>query len=190
MKTLYLLTSILLCATLRAQNYENEPSEKYPFGKPHPDAPKEIADYEPMIGECDCRSVSRIDQNTWADTVRMKWTFKYIMNGWGVQDLTLKEDGSHGGSLRMYNADSARWYVHYYNTKKFSSPLLTWEGNSADEKIILYRDSPAPNGTPGDYRITFTDFSENGYNWVGEWVTKNESIVYPTWRIFCQRTRP
>ena len=172
---------------LLAQTYSNEPSKEFSYGRPHPDAPKEMADYEPMIGECECKSVSRIDQNTWADTVSMTWTFKYIMDGWGVQDMTLKSDGAHSGSIRVFNADSARWYVHYYSNKGFTSPLSTWEGNRIDNKIVLYKDSPAPNGTPGDYRLTFFNFSKNGYSWVGEWVDKAETIVYPTWKIFCKR---
>jgi len=187
MKTILTIAICTLSWVLTAQAYENEPSKEFPYGRPHSDAPKEIAGFEPMIGECNCKSVKRIDQNTWADTVMMNWTFKYIMNGWGVQDMTLKADGGHTGSIRIYNADSAKWYVHFYSNKGFTSPLNTWEGNMKEDKMVLYMDSPAPNGTPGDYRLTFSDFSESGYNWVGEWVNKDETILYPTWRIFCER---
>ncbi len=187
MRTFLKLLLLTLAGPLMAQSYDNEPSGKFPYGRPHPDAPKEVADFAPMIGSCACKSVSRIDQNTWADTVKMTWNWKYIMNGWGVQDETLKEDGGHSGSIRVYNADSARWYVHYYSNTGFSSPLSTWEGNREGDKIVLYRDQPAPNGTPGFYRLTFSDFSKEGYNWVGEWVNKAETFSYPTWKIFCKR---
>ncbi|MEQ9229599.1 MAG: hypothetical protein RIF46_02885 [Cyclobacteriaceae bacterium] len=170
-----------------AQEYPNEPSSQFPFGRPHPDGPKELADFEPMIGICKCKSVSRISQTEWADTVMMEWKFRYIMDGWAVQDETLKADGAHSGSIRIFNADSARWYVHYYSNAPSSGPLGVWEGNKSDGKIKLYQDSPAPNGTPGYYRLTFSDFSEDGYNWVGEWVDKTETFSYPTWKIFCKR---
>lgn len=187
MKSILFSSLLFVSAALLAQSYSYEPSEKYPYGRPNPEGPKELADYEPMIGECECKSVSRIDQNTWADTVMMTWKWEYIMDGWGVQDKTLKSDGAHSGSIRQYNADSARWYVHYYTSSGFASPLSTWEGNREDGKIVLYRDSPAPNGTPGFYRLTFSDFSDEGYNWVGEWVNKAETFSYPTWKIFCRR---
>ena len=87
--------------------YSYEPSKKHPFGLPNPEMPKEFLDYAPMIGECDCQSLARIDQNTWTDSVAMTWRFKYIMNGMAVQDETLKADGSHSGSIRQFVADSA-----------------------------------------------------------------------------------
>ena len=192
MKNYLFLVILVYCFCVKGQtnltNYDYEPTEKYPFGQVNPDAPKEVADFEPLIGLCDCLSIARIDKNTWADTVDMTWRFKYIMNGLGVQDETLKADGKHSGSIRQFIADSASWYVHYYSSNGPTTTLSTWEGNKTEDgNIVLYRDNPAPNGTEGNYRLTFYDISEDGYNWVGEWTTKDESIVYPTWKIFCKK---
>ena len=186
MKALNLIL-LLVAGSLFAQ-YDYEPSSQNPFGKLNPEAPKQTADFAPLIGTCVCKSVARVDQNTWADTVMMNWTFKYIMNGMAVQDETLKEDGAHSGSIRQYNADSAKWYVHYYSSSTPTPTLSSWEGNKNDEgSIVLYRDQTAPNGTPGFYRLTFSNISEKGYNWAGEWVNKTETFTYPTWRIFCRK---
>ncbi len=187
MKFALSLFFITICSKSYSQEYEYNASMAFPYGRPNPEAPSQIKDYEPMIGTCDCKSVARINQTTWADTVQMTWTFKYIMNGMAVQDETLKADGAHSGSIRQYNADSARWYVHYFSTAPSSGPLGVWEGNKSDGKIELYQDSAAPNGTPGDYRLTFSNISELGYDWVGEWVDKTETFSYPTWKIFCKR---
>jgi len=46
------------------KNYEYEPSEKHPFGLPNPDAPPQIKDYAPLIGECDCKSTARNPDQT------------------------------------------------------------------------------------------------------------------------------
>lgn len=188
MKRLLPLLLVLHTTFLFAQ-YEYDASDKYPYGKLNPNAPKEVGDYQLMIGTCDCKSVSRIDQTTWADTVQMKWTFKYIMNGWAVQDETLKADGAHSGSIRQFNADSSSWYVHYYSSKAASSPLSSWAGGNQDGKILLYKDQTAPNGTEGNYRIIFDKISSKGFNWVGAWTTKDESVVYPTWRIYCTKIK-
>ncbi len=179
----------LLTICLHAQ-YEYEPSNENPFGLPNPEAPEQIKDFAPLIGECTCKSISRKDQNTWNDTVMMTWRFKYIMNGNAVQDETLKEDGAHSGSIRQFIADSARWYVHYYSSNGPTPVLSAWEGNKNENgDIILYRDQKAPNGMDGDYKITFSNISEHGFHWLGEWVTKRETFSYPTWRIYCVKNK-
>lgn len=181
---LTLLLLILNCSLLMAQ-YDYEPSTYNPFGLPNPKAPSEIRDFQPMIGICDCTS-SRISKGgNWPEPVRMTWEFKYIMNGMAVQDQTLKEDESHAGSIRQYNADSSVWYVHNYSSANPSSTLGTWQGGKKKNNIVLYKNQKAPNGMEGNYRITFKNISNNGFNWIGEWVNLDESIVFPTWKIEC-----
>lgn len=188
MKKLLMLLMTLMAVSGFSQMYPYEPSKEYPFGRLNPEAPPQLADFDLLIGSCDCKSVSRVNQTEWADTVMMTWTFKYIMNGMGVQDETLKADGVYSGSIRQYNADSSKWYVHYYTSSAVVPTLPAWEGNrNQNGDIILYRDQTAPNGMEGLFRLTFSNISEQGYNWAGEWVDKSESIVYPTWRIFCKR---
>lgn len=189
MKTFIVLLLTLGSLNLFGQDYLTyEPSNKYPFGRLNPEAPKQTADFAPLIGTCTCRSVMRVDQNTWADTLTMVWTFKYIMNGMAVQDETFKEDGTYAGSIRQFNADSAKWYVHYYSFPSVVSTLPSWSGNKmTNGDILLYREQKAPNGLEGYYRITFSNISQGGYDWIGEWVNLDETIVYPTWKIFCSK---
>ena len=99
---------------LNAQiSYNYEPSATHPFGQPNPEAPQQIKDFSLLIGECDCQSFMRNQDGTWPEEpTEMFWRFKYIMNGMGIQDETLKADGGHSGSIRQYNADSLNWYVH------------------------------------------------------------------------------
>ncbi|MCE7991014.1 MAG: hypothetical protein HEP71_03505 [Roseivirga sp.] len=184
------LCLVLLSVNLFAQEYAKyEVSTTNPFGLLNPEAPEQVKDFAPMIGRCLCQSETRNQDGTWAEPTEMMWTFKYIMNGLGVQDETVKADGKHSGSIRQYHADSARWYVHWYGSASPTTVLSTWEGNASTEKdkIVLYRDQAAPNGMEGYYRLTFYDFTDSGYKWAGEWTDKAESIVYPTWKITCTR---
>ncbi|TYA59679.1 hypothetical protein [Formosa maritima] len=178
---------VLVSFSLFSQ-YNYEPSEASPFGQPNPEAHKQITDYEAMIGSCNCTS-TRINQDgTWTEPESMTWTWKYILNGMAVQDQTLKSDGSHSGSIRQFIADSSRWYVHWYSSKTPSTTFPTWEGNKKENgNIVLYKDQAAPNGVEGFYRLTFYDISKSGYKWVGEWVDKTETVVFPTWKIDCTR---
>ncbi len=169
--------------------HEYEPSKAFPFGKPNPNAPKEILDFEKLIGLCDCISETRNPDQTWAKPNKMTWEFKYIMNGMGIQDQTLKEDGKHSGSIRQFIADSSKWYVHYYSSAGPTTVLSTWEGNKKDDKIILYRQQKAPNGTDGFYKINFYDIKDDGFKWLGEWVTTDESFSFPTWKIDCKKRK-
>jgi len=173
--------------TLFAQ-YDYSVSEKLPYGKANPEAPEQIKDYEQLIGECNCKSSTKKQDGTWTEGIDMIWKWKYIMNGMAVQDETLKIDGTHSGSIRQYIADSSKWYVHWFSSKTPSTILPIWEGTKKENgNIVLYRKIKAPNGMDGFYRLTFYDISKSGYKWIGEWVDKTESVVFPTWKIDCVR---
>lgn len=178
----------IISLTLNGQSsaeYNYEPSPKHPFGLANPDAPQQIKDYAQLIGRHKCKSVSRVS-NVWTDTVHMEWTYKYIMNGLAIKDETLKEDGTHSGSIRQFNIDSTRWYVHYYSSKAAPPQLQAWEGNLNDQgEMILYSPQKAPNGMEGYYKIRFFDISEKGFNWIGAWVDETETVSFPLWKIFC-----
>ena len=182
---LFFISSIL---TLSAQ-YKFDESKKHPFGKYNPKAPKQVQDYKELIGLSKCKSERRNPDQTWAKPVKMNWLWKYIMNGTGVQDLTLKEDGSHGGSIRQYSKDSLTWYVHYYTATIASPTLKTWSGNRKGNKIVLYSKQNAPNGAKGFSRLTFYDISKESFKWIGEWVDEKETIVFPFWRISCKKEK-
>jgi len=185
MLKLTLIVATLICSFTSYAQYQYEVSNDNPFGLPNPNAHSEIKDYEPMIGECICSSISRAQDGSWKDPVIMNWRFKYIMNGYAVQDETLKEGGAHSGSIRQFLQDENKWFVHYYSSGTPSKSLSTWEGKKEDGKIILYREQKAPNGMEGFYRLTFYNMSDLGYKWIGEWVDKTETTVYPTWKIEC-----
>ena len=185
MKNILFAILVLSCLIMNAQ-YDNEINTEFPYGKAHPEAPQQLKDFEPMIGICDCKSESRKPDGTWNEAVDMEWKFKYIMNGWAVQDETLKADGKHSGSIRQFNQDSLKWYVHYYASNTPVQQLPAWEGTKTDDgNIVLYREQKAPNGMDGFFRLTFYDLSKTGYKWKGEWVNPDETIAYPTWKIDC-----
>jgi hypothetical protein len=190
MKTL-LSSLVLLCfAPLANAQYEYEASSSNPFGLLNPEAPAEVADFAPLIGESDCLSESRNQDGSWAEPMPMIWRWKYIMNGLAVQDETLKPDGIHSGSIRQFNADSAAWYVHYYTSGSATPILPVWEGGKTDDQTItLYREQTAPNGMDGFFKINFTDITYHSFNWLGEWVNVDESFSYPTWKISCTKKK-
>ncbi len=185
---LLLLSAYSVHAQVPADHMKYEPSKKKPFGLPNPSTP-EVKDFAEMIGICDCKSITRNPDQSWADTTTMVWKFKYIMNGTAIQDEVWRESGQLAGSIRQYHPDSAQWVVSYYSFPRIPWTPGVWHGNRADGKIVLYKDSPAPNGTPGDYRLTFYEINNQGFSWKGEWVNKTETTVFPTWMIFCSKRK-
>ena len=187
--TLVLLT-FLFCGSSWSQTldkYPFESSDKHPFGLLNPKAPRQTGDFASMIGQSECFSANRKPDGSWQDSLKMLWTFKYIMNGMAVQDETLKEDGKHSGSIRQYNADSAQWYVSYYSSSFAPNVLPVWYGNMKDGKIVLKMKQKSPNGFDGYSRLTFYDISDDSFKWIGEWIDVNETIVYPFWKISCYK---
>ncbi len=181
----FLLVCLLATAIATAQS-EYEPTEIDPYGTKNPKAPEQLDDFKPMIGMCDCDSERRNPDGTWAKAIKMTWKYSYIMNGMAIQDETLKADGKHSGSIRQFSKDSLKWYVHYYASATPTATLSSWEGNkTADGNIVLYKPQKAPNGTDGFSRLTFYDITDKGYKWIGEWVDKTETVVFPFWKIAC-----
>lgn len=191
MKKITLLFCISLCTNILFAQYEYEPSKKHPFGQANPEAPKQIKDYDELIGTCNCKSSKKGQDGKWEESVDMTWTFKYIMNGMAVQDETLKADGIHSGSIRQYDKDSLHWNVHYYATAGTPKTLQSWQGNRRGNEITLFSPSKAPNGIDGFYKITFSDISKTGFNWLGEWIEKkvDNKISFPLWKIECKKPK-
>lgn len=157
------------------------------YGKYNPNAPDELRDFEELIGTCECKSIQRNPKGEWRDTIRLTWQFKYILNGFAIQDETWKEDSTYTSSIRQYNADSSRWLVTFFSSLSAPRTQPTWIGNRKGNKIVLRMPSKAPNGTDGFSRLTFSEISESGFNWIGEWTSVNETVVFPFWKIWCKK---
>lgn len=158
------------------------------YGAPHPEAPAQLADYQELIGRCHCKSIRRNQDGNWPDTVNAVWQFKYVLGGWAVQDETWKDDGTYTSSLRQYNSDSAEWVVTYFSSSS-PTPPPHWTGGRKGDKMVLYRPQKSPNGLDGFNRLTFYDISEQGFKWIGEWVSQDESFSFPFWKIFCEKIK-
>lgn len=187
------LFCLMLLGSFSLQAQENPypyiASQAHPYGQAHPDMPEQFRDYEELIGTCDCTSIQRKADQSWGAPQAIQWTYKYIMNGMAVQDATLKPDGKHSGSIRQFNADSTRWYVHYFSSASAPATLPSWGGERTGDEMILYRPQKAPNGTDGFYKIRFYDISEEGFKWLGAWTNEGETFVFETWKIDCTKRK-
>lgn len=188
--SLLLFTPILLAQPLGSDQLlgKYDVSSKYPFGRKHPDAPPQIADYQPMIGKSSCTSTGRNKDGTWQKPIKMDWVFKYIMNGTAVQDETYKEDGSASGSIRQFDSKSGQWYVHFYNTLQQSAPLRYWAGKREKNDIVLTRQQKSYSGKEGYTKLTFHGFKPKGFEWLMQWISADNKTVYAVRKISCVKS--
>lgn len=185
------LTLVAITGSLQASNpNEFEANAEFPFGRANPMAPKQLADYAPLIGSWSCESIATTPEGAPGAPIKMTWKFSYIMNGTAIQDQTLKADDQHSGSIRQFNEEEDKWYVHYYSTTRITS-LSTYTGNKQDNDIVLYKtisDVKTPEGIDAYYRLTFSNISENGFSWSGDWVDPSsdpDQLLATTWTINC-----
>lgn len=190
MRKLSLLLVMLFLAACQANlprvaSLSYEPSEQHPFGRANPDAPPELAQFHFMVGENDC-SEQRLNNTTgdWVAGSRT-WDGHYFMNGFAIRD-----GGTSGattnGNIRVYDAVANEWVVTFFSAPTYSSS--TWRGKMEGENLILRQPQKAP-GTDFDgfSTLTFSDVSSQGFDWVGEWISEDGSVVFPFWRTQCQK---
>jgi hypothetical protein len=176
------VTGALLVSSAAAQAFQTEPA-----ATPAPSAPEQLRDYANLIGTSGCRSARASSDGSFPDTVAMSWRFKYILGGFAVQDESWKDDGTYASSIRQYDADSARWAVTYFASTSAPAAPPTWTGGNVGGDIVLSRPQPSPFGAPGASRLTFYNISSAAFDWKGEWVSGDGSIVFPFWRISCTK---
>lgn len=186
--------TLLLCILSVAQaqvniDLKHEASADFPYGTVHPDYEEYLKDFAPMIGRCECKSVNRNAEGNFTDTIDMIWQFKYIMNGSAIQDETWKADGRHSGSIRQFQPDSSQWVVTYFSQPGVTYTPGVWIGGKDGDDIVLKMDQTAPNGTEGISRLTFSNISASGYDWIAEWTSLDESFVHPIWKIYCKKQK-
>lgn len=173
--------------TAQNNNGKYSPSAKSPFGQPDPKFEEFLKDYEKLIGLCDCVSVQMGANQQWGKPVNTVWEWKYVMNGKAIQDINRREDGSSSSSIRLYNADSAQWYVTYFSGNLTSTMPSTWVSRKGENPLVLYLPQKAPNGFDGFSRLTFQNITDQGFEWRGAWVDPTGSAVFPFWKIDCKK---
>ncbi len=182
---LFLLLSACQQTADRAASLRYEPDSRYPFGRPNPEAPPQLAQFAFMIGHNDCRE-ERLnnDSGEW-DSSERTWDAYYYMNGFAIRDGGRSGVNSNG-NIRIYDSATAQWRVSYFSMPNYSS--AEWSGGLEGDRLVLRRPQQAP-GTEidGFSRLTFLNISATGFDWTGEWVSADGSVEFLFWRVSCRK---
>lgn len=162
-----------------------EPSAAYPFGRANPDAPPELAQFAFMVGRNDCVE-QRIDNATgeWSEGER-SWDAHYYMNGFAIRDSG-RSGATTNSNVRIFDSAAGEWAVTFFSAPAYGSG--TWRGKMEGENMVLRLAQKAP-GTDFDgfSTLTFSNISARGFDWTGEWISADGSVVFPFWKIQCQK---
>lgn len=183
-----LLCCLLLWIPTAVADTSYEPDARHPFGRPNPSAPPELQEFSFIIGQNDCTEQRRKPgSDEWSHTERT-WDGHYTMNGFAIFD-TGHSSSSANGNMRIYDPVEGVWNVTFFSSPAYSSGV--WRGTRVGNSIVLKQAQKA-RGTDMDgwSRLTFSDITTTGFKWVGEWVSLDEKVVYPFWRISCARRDP
>jgi len=170
--------------------FTNEPSTENPYGRSNASEVSQLNDYDQLIGVCSCRSTRLQQDGSWSKPVLLKWKWKYIMNGNGVQDEGWYGDEknvSYFTSIRLYDATKKHWYVTYFAPNQTKEPD-TWTGGLVDKNIVLKGDIKTPSGNVFSI-LTFSNISDKGFDWEGKILNSEEDTIGRSfWKITCEKT--
>jgi len=149
------------------------PSPAYPFGRPNPDAPPELAQFAFFVGEFDC-----IDTIRQADGTRVSfpaiWNARYFLNGFGIQDHYWTPR-FFTSNIRIFDPESKIWKVAFFRMPGYQSSR--WEGKKVGEEIHIRNE-----GRTDGPALTFHNISEGGFDW-------HSGGGDPGWTSSCKRRR-
>ncbi len=174
-------------AEASAPTADFEPTPAYPFGRPNPNAPAEIAQFEFMIGECDCVDEIRNPDGSWRRTAAV-WNAKYFLNGHAIQDLYWS-DSFATSNIRIFDPDRGRWFVNFFSMPSPNVSPRQWVGKQEregdDTRMVMWAGSA--DGKNGS-RLTFFDIRDEGFRWKSEVLV--EGVATVGWKSDCRRRKP
>ncbi|MEQ8768568.1 MAG: hypothetical protein RL885_31975 [Planctomycetota bacterium] len=182
-KTL-LLSFLLAVITGSDDRYlKFDPSDEHPHGRPHPDAPPELAQFDFMIGEFEATDQFLQRDGTWL-TSKGVWNASYFLNGLGIQDR-YENQQFVTSNIRIFDPDASVWKVTFFKMPGYASGV--WEGKKEGDRMVMRQFNERPDGTQAESRLTFFDITEEGYEWQSENIVDGQSLV--TWKSSCRRVK-
>ncbi len=189
--SLLVLLSSVLCLEIYPSNcfaqenreikvYEYEASSEFPFGRLNPNTPSEAAQFDFMIGKCECIDEIKQEDGSWQKSDKSwLWQTQYVMNGYGVMDW-----GRAFRSIRVFDKKQDKWVVTFISAHpEYFSGI--WKGGKAGNEIVLLRNE-RDKGIKYVKRLTFYNISKEGFDWKAESVYKDGSVKV-NGMISCQK---
>lgn len=159
-----------------------EASAAYPYGRPNPDAPTELAQFAFFIGEYECVDRQKNAEGEWREFPAF-WNARYFLNGFGIQDHYYA-DGFQTSNIRVFFPNENVWKVTYVSAPSYGTG--TWEGTKQGDDIVLERHPNPPNSAAAFSRLTFYDITDESFEWKAESIREGQEPS-ANWTSSCKR---
>ena len=149
---------------------------KAPFGKLNPKAAQETEQWGQLAGVWECEQFALVN-GQWFSGWPATWVFKYVLDGFAVQDLWFQKEidlppplanlgrDYAGTNLRIYDPLLKKWRVAWFQNNPAVSgtanAMQTFEAEFKDGEIVMV---PTPQRTP-QTRIVFHNITESSFDW-------------------------
>lgn len=168
------------------------PLQQEEYGRPNPDAPQELRQFAFLIGRWRCESRVKSEEGDW-QTFRATWVGRYILDGYVIAD-EFRQFGPSGELMqlgqnyRSYNTDEGAWAMRWLDALNSTWLEVGPEergGVQVGDSSIVFKHGLPPGPVaelfPAHtvFRITFSDISEESFNWQAEISTDGQE----TWGV-------
>ena len=162
MKSIILISMLIGASSIRGQ-------ENIQYGELNKSAPIETGQWSKLIGDWDCISMDLVEED-WIEN-KATWTWKYILDGYAVQDFWYQEDKDpnskmknfYGTNLRIYNPIKKIWEISWLNNKAMKiAPLFA---KKEGDKILLFDEKHS-------FEVRFYEMKQNSFKWKAELINE------------------
>jgi hypothetical protein len=145
-----------------------------PFGKPNPNAPAALSQFEFLIGRWRCEAKIKVADGQW-QTFHATWLGRYILDGYAIADeyRMIGPTGELivlGLNVRAYDASRQIWNIKWLNALAGTWTDLGPEelgGVTFDGQSIIYA-FKEPVAAHAYTRVAYTNISGRHFTWRGE----------------------
>ena len=174
------------------------------FGQVHPDAPPETRQFGRLVGVWRTEQEVRKQDGSWVPQPSGLWIWKYILDGFAIQDLWYQRKGEVPAftgvsgrpylltGLRIFDLKSGQWKVGWAANGGGRSPGADWGVLTAkqhDGQLILTGPPvESPQGRARQ-RVVFSDFTASSFRWTSEFSMNDGKSWSAVMRIRATRLR-
>ena len=162
------------------------------YGKPNPNAPKELSQFAFLIGRWRGEAIVKGEDGA-PQSFQVTWVGRYILDGYAIADEFRMADAQGnlvmlGQNYRSYNTEKKTWVMKWQEALTSTWLDLGPEelgGVTANNAFIAFKARFRPDEI---HRITFSNISEDHFTWraeasTGEQKTWTEVMVIEVSRV-------
>jgi len=154
-------------------NFKNVDSANL-WGTANKEAPDEVKQYGQLAGLWAIKTKNMDRAGKWSDGKPAFWVFKYILDGFAVQDLYLQDKGDGTDvkitQIRQFDLKIKKWTVAWINT--VSTKNGSFISHKEDDAMIMI---DAKQLEDPKYRVVFKNMSAETFVWEYQIVSSGSS---------------